>query len=131
MAGVIPDRAKAMILAMLLKQVPPEPLVLRLFINDREPHLDDTAARYLEPEGSGYAAIPLRGAEWTIDEGPPVRAEHTGATFKFTGYVGDVWGYYVAQASGRMLWAERFERGPYRVLNWGDEIQVTPGITLQ
>lgn len=52
-------------------------------------------------------------------------------TFAFTGAGGNVYGYYLTQVtSGKLFAAERFTGAPYVINNNGDEIRVTPKLSL-
>lgn len=100
-------------------------------VNASAPAEADVAATYTEASGSGYAAITLTPASWTITEGAPTTAEHTEVTFSFTGSLGNVYGYFiVGDTSGRLKWAERFTGRPYNIQNNGDQIKITPKISL-
>jgi len=118
-------------LSFIVNKSSPENLVLRLFTNDVTPSEADTAATYTEAIGSGYSAITLTGASWTITEGSPSTASYAEQTFTFTGALGNVYGYYLTRAtSGRIAFAERFSAAPFAIATNGDQIKVTVQITL-
>lgn len=131
MTLLVPNNGEGDMLAYAVNKSAPENLVLRLFTNNVTPAEGDTAASYTEAAGNGYAAITLTGANWVITEGAPSDASYAQQTFTFTGALGNVYGYYLTRAtSGRVAWAERFTDGPYNVVNNGDQIKITPRITL-
>ena len=127
MALVIPTLSANRMLAHILNAETPQDLVLKLFENDREPEPDDTAEDYREP--GGYTSHLLAGFDWNIAEG---KATAPVQVFQFRGFKGDVHGYFVVTgASGKLMWAERFSDGPYRIQNNGDKVTVLPRITLK
>lgn len=108
-------------------------LILRLFSNNITPAETDTAATYTEASFTGYAAITLNGASWTVNEGAPSNATY--ARQQFTSTAGSqsasVYGAYMTRAtSGRLAIAERFATGPFSINNNGDYIGITPNITF-
>lgn len=127
----VPNCGEARFLEHVLKQTALEDLVLRLYANDRTPAEGDVAADYTEVAGGGYAAITLDPADWTIVEGAPTTATQPAQTLSFTALVGNVYGYYVTEASsGILMKVERFSDGPYDVAGPA-QIRVTPVLTLE
>jgi len=141
MALVVPDHGAVDALRFYVNQSQPQDLVLRLFVNDVAPAPGDAAGRFVEPQGFGYAAVRLKGADWEVVDPPapaagqPRTAPYARArqqAFTFTGPLGDVYGYYLTRAgSGRIAHAERFAAGPIRVVNNGDRIRITARIQFQ
>jgi hypothetical protein len=131
MTLLVPNAGEARMLKAVVNHTAPENLVLKLFTNNVTPGETDTAGTYTEASGNGYAAITLTGSSWTITEGAPSDASYAQQTFTFTGNLGNVYGYFIVQASsGILLWAEKFSDGPYNIVNNGDQIRITPKITL-
>lgn len=128
MALVIPDVGEDIALKNLVNHTAPQNLVLRLFTNNVTPGESDTAGTYTEQSGSGYSAITLTGASWSVSGGV---ASYAQQTFTFTAAASSVYGYYLTQAtSGILVAAERFVSGaPFAINNNGDEIKITPTIT--
>ncbi|MGH8248452.1 MAG: hypothetical protein ACREUU_18690, partial [Gammaproteobacteria bacterium] len=90
-----------------MKCICERPLSLRLFINDREPLVEDTADQYEEPSGGGYAPITLAPRRWFLKTSD---ASYARQTFKLTGPVGTVRGYFVTRvADNAFVCAARFE----------------------
>lgn len=111
-----------------------EDLVLKLYKNDKTPADGDTAANYTEADFTGYAAYPIYPGDWEVTAGNPTTAEHPTVTFESSsgGQAQNVYGYFVVGAdSGRLKWAERFDDGPYDIVNLGDKIEVQPRLTGQ
>ena len=132
MALLVPNQAEDIILQNMLNQTAPEDMVLKLYTNNHTPVEADTEAAYTEASGSGYADVTLLGANWVITPGAPTSAAYAQQTFAFTGALGNVYGYFVVQElSGLLMWAEIFSNGPYNIQNNGDEIKITPTITLE
>jgi hypothetical protein len=132
MALVMPNQGEAIALEALVNKTAPETLELRLFTNNYTPINSTDETDVTEASGSGYSAKTLTGGSWTVTPGSPSSAAYAQQTFTFSGALGNVYGYYITQAtSDKLVWAERFSNGPYNVQNVGDEIKVTPTITLQ
>lgn len=132
MTLVVPNTAELDILSAYLNKTAPEDLVVKLYTNNITPGDTDTAATYTEASGYGYSAQALTAASWAITAGDPTVAVYPELTFGFTGALGNVYGYFVVGAStGRIKWAERFTTGPFNILNNGDEIRVTPRLTME
>jgi hypothetical protein len=84
--------------------------------------------------GLGYTTggISLTPGSWSVISGNPSQAEHTEVTWTFSGAAGNVYGYYVTRdIGGELLWAERFTNGPFNITTNGDEIKITPRLTLE
>ena len=108
-------------------------LILRLYTSNTTPAETDVTATYTEAAGSGYAAINLTGATWGApSEGAPSSIAYPQQTFTSSGGGwGNTYGYFMTRTtSGRIALAERFSAGPYNVANSGDNIKITPQITL-
>jgi len=129
---LVSNASEAVIMANFLNKTAPEDLDIKLYSSDTTPAEGDTEATYTEVTGGGYATIQLTAASWTITPGAPTSAGYPQITFTFTGSVGNVYGYFVVQrSSGKLMWSERFTNGPFNIANNGDEIKVTPSITLE
>lgn len=110
----------------------PEGLVIHLYSNNIIPTETDVVANYTEVVGGGYSSIGLTAGSWITIPGTPTSAEHTEVTFTFNAAVGNVYGYYVTRVTGlELMWAERFSNGPFNIQTSGDEIRVTPRLTLE
>ncbi len=131
MSLLFPDNSEGDGLQYFVNKATPQDLMLRLFTNNVTPAETDTAATYTEAAGSGYAAIQLVGANWVIAEGAPSSASYAQQTFTFTGALGNIYGYFFTRfTSGRIAGVERFPSAPYNIVNNGDNLKVTPQITL-
>ena len=132
MALLVPNQSEEIMLEAFLNKTAPQDLVLRLYSSNTTPAESDTEATYTEVTGGGYSGSNLTAASWTVTQGNPTTAAYPEVTFTFTGSVGNVYGYYVTQVtSGFLMWAERFTSGPFNISNNGDQIKITPQITLE
>lgn len=132
MALLVPSAGEVVMFNNLLNIVAPQTLKLKLYTNNHTPIEADTEADYTEASGNGYANISLTPGTWVVTPGNPSTAAYPQQTFTFTGNLGNVYGYWVAQTtSGKIMWAELFTDGPYNIVNNGDQIKVTVQITLE
>lgn len=107
--------------------------VLHLYDNDVDPSETSTASSFTEPSGGvGYAAITLTGSLWTVQQvGDVTTAVYSEQTFTFTTGV-EIFGYFVTDTSGSILWAERFlVAGSFELPAGGGTIAVEPKLTLE
>lgn len=132
MALVVPNQGEQIALEAFVGKTAGQNLVLRLYTNDITPGETNTEATYTEASGNGYAAKTLTAASWTFTAGAPSNVAYAEQTFTFTGALGNVYGYYFTQvSSGLLVWAERFTSAPFNIANNGDQIKITPQITLE
>lgn len=132
MALTVPNSAELIIIQYVLNVSTPEGLVLHLYSNNILPQETDTISNYIEVTGGGYASVSLVAGNWNIVAGTPTTAEHSEVVFTFTGAVGNVYGYFVTRTTGgELFWSERFTNGPFNIQTNGDEIRVTPRLTLE
>lgn len=133
MTLLVPNNGESDLLSFGLNKSAPENGVLRLYQNDITPSETDTAASYTEATFTGYAAVTLTGASWTIVEGAPSEASYAQQAFVSSAdqTLQAIYGYFVTRiTSGRIAWAERFSAAPYNIENNNDTINVTSKITL-
>ena len=133
MALVLPNNGEGDALAAIVGKAAAENLKLQLYQNNITPAETDTAATYTVATFTGYAAITLTAANWTVTEGAPSDASYAQQTFTSSAdqTSQSIYGYnFVRVTSGRIAWAERFPAGPYAIANNGDNVKVTPKFTL-
>lgn len=124
MTLLVPNQSAVRMLKAIVNHTMPEDLVLKLFTND-------DVTPHTEASGFGYAPITLSRRSWQFVEGEPSYAIHPEETFTFTGDLGNVYGYFIAQdLSGILMWTERFADGPYAIVNNGDKIRIVPRLEL-
>jgi len=101
-------------------------LTLRLFATNVTPA--QTGITYVEAAGGGYSAITLTNGSWTVSTAnDPSDAVYAQQTFTFTGALttnGTVYGYYVTDADGTVIYAEAIT--PFTPASDGDFIKITP-----
>jgi hypothetical protein len=72
------------------------------------------------------------GTQSAVAYSTPTTAHYAEQTFTFTGALGNVYGYHLTETtSGQLKWAERFTAAPLNIANNGDQIKITPIITLE
>lgn len=102
-------------------------LTLRLFTSNTTPADTDTAGSYTEATGGGYAAKTLTAASWAVAQSAGIAtASYAQQSFAFTGALdGDasVYGYYITDAAGVLIYAERASAA-YTPVNDGDSYSV-------
>lgn len=135
MALVVPNASEVIMLEYILNKDAPENISILLYANNVIPDENSTVATFTEvANGLGYTTggISLTPGSWSVISGNPSQAEHTEVTWTFTGAAGNVYGYYVTRdTGGELLWAERFTNGPFNITTNGDEIKITPRLTLE
>jgi len=135
MALVVPNASEVIMLNYILNIDAPENISIRLYANNVIPDENSTVATFTEvANGLGYTTggISLTPGSWSVISGNPSQAEHTEVTWTFTGAAGNIYGYYVTRdTGGELLWAERFTNGPFNITTNGDEIKITPRLTLE
>jgi hypothetical protein len=135
MALVVPNASEVIMLNYILNKDAPENISMLLYVNNVIPDENSTVATFTEmTNGLGYTTggISLTPGSWSVISGNPSQAEHTEVTWTFTGAAGNVYGYYVTRdTGGELLWAERFTNGPFNITTNGDEIKITPRLTLE
>lgn len=128
MTIIVPNVGEVAIAQRILDQA----LVLRLYSNDVVPSELDTLPSFTEVIGGGYIEINLIYANWVISAlGVALYPAHN---FSFTGPTsapGTIFGYYVVNPNGVILWAERFPTSavPF-VPILGSLIRITPRIQV-
>lgn len=105
---------------------------LRLYKTDVTPVEVDTVSTYTEAAATGYAAITLTGASWSVaNVGGVTTAQYALQTFAVTTQE-TYYGYYLTDSAGTtLIWAEKFSDGPYAMGTAGGSVKVTPKITLE
>lgn len=121
---------------MLRRHLTEEPCTLRLFVNDVEPAgTDDTAQRFTEPQGGGYAPIDLDPERWSFvalgDQGARVAAIYPEQLFAFNAPEAAVVGFFILAASGAVKMIERLPGDPIEIERAGDKVAIVPRLTLE
>lgn len=133
---VVPNAGEVRLLEMIVGKtpLPSGELVLHLYTNQVD-LTDETVeeSNFTEASASGYAAVTLTGANWTastdLATGVSTAVYDTNVTFTFN--VGeDVYGYYITNNAGQILWAEEFPSAPFALPSTGGEISIKPQVQL-
>jgi hypothetical protein len=131
MSLVVTNAGERLMAEYALGKTAPSTLTLRLFTNNASLSEATVAGDLTELSGNGYAAQALTGASWTVTEGDPTVAQHPQMTFTASGGGwGNVYGYYITNASGALIWAELFSGGPIPISNAGETIKITPRLEV-
>lgn len=129
---LIPNPSEVSLLQFALGFSTPGNQLLKLFTNNVTPGDSDVAATYTEMTTLGYAAKSLSKANWTVaSSGGVGTAVQPVQTWTFTaGTPVTVYGYFVTDSTtGLLLWVETFSTAKV-IQNNGDQIIITPTITL-
>lgn len=136
MALVLADVGADQILTSYFKKSQPaggNNLTLKLFATNVTPADTSTAGSFTEADGGGYAAKELTAASWTITPAnDPSDAVYAEQTFTFTGALttnGTVYGYFVVDADGVLIFAELLA-ATFTPANNGDTLKITPKFQL-
>lgn len=138
---MIPLRAQQRYLGIILNLYPQEDLMLRLYVNERDPELyeDDDVAQYREMDQHGYQPKLLRGSLWTLLPSTPPKAIYPEQQWVFSGGARTlIYGYYITGVdSGELAWAEAFRDpvtgalDPPLIRSSGDDLIVVPKTSLR
>lgn len=133
MTLLVPNDGEVLALKNFLNHTAPQNQKLKLYKSNTTPAETDTASSYTESTFTGYAEIALTGSSWSVSAGAPSSATYAQQTFSSSADQAseNAYGYFVVQTtSGLIMWAERFAAAPYAIANNGDQIKVTPAITM-
>ncbi len=134
MTVVVPNVGEILVFKNYLNNTAPQDQKLKLYTNDITPDEGDTAGIYTEATFTGYSAAALAGANWNFTSGNPSFATYS-STLTFTSSAPQtleaIYGFYVVQTTSELLmWAERFDTGPFNIRLNGDNIQITLKIAV-
>lgn len=129
MALNFPDVGENLALEMIVNKTAPSNLTVRLYQSNTTPAEGDTAGTYTESTFTGYSAAALTAGTWgaaasgTITYGAQLTFTCSGASAQ------SVYGYYVTNAGGTLLYSERDASAPFAITNSGDAVKLTPTIS--
>lgn len=105
-------------------------LTLKLFTNDITPTDTNVAGDFTEAAGGGYAAKTLSAGSWTDSvTGGIAQVAYAKQTFTFTGALNggaSIYGYYVIDGAGTLIYSEKRNAGAFTPIDNGDYYEVTP-----
>jgi len=128
---IVPDVAKAPLLRLQLGVTSLVPHVVKLFQNDVDAGHGTVKADLVECSFSGYASelIGTATVSNTLDAQGRAFAQYNAIQWTKSGAVSNlVWGYWTENASGDLLWLEKFDQ-PVNMVVDGVFIQLTPKFT--
>jgi hypothetical protein len=129
MALNFPDVGENLALEMIVNKTAPTNLTVKLFKSNTTPAESDVAATYTESTFTGYSAQALTAGTWgaaaagTITYGAQLTFTCSGASSE------NVYGYFVVNAGGTLLYSERDGSAPFAIANSGDAVKLTPTIS--
>ena len=136
MTIIVPSVSEKDLLEFMTGKATPTSWVLRLFVNNITPDDNTVLANLTEMTTNGYVTKALANANFIAVAGavsfPATSTYNAALTWTFTASGGSnvVYGYYVTEVgNGRLQWIELFPT-PKTVANAGDQIIITPTITL-
>lgn len=134
---VIPNASAATLLQIVLNKDAAEELDIKVYKNDVTPTYATALADFTEADFTGYAAVQLDSANYTVTvgagDGDPATGAYAAVAFTSTAdqTSQDCYGYYVVRrTTGDLLFCERFSDGPYSITNNGDGFNISQNIQL-
>lgn len=125
-----PDAGEVAALKAMLNHTSMGDVKLHLYKNNVTIDEDTLIGDVTECDETGYAAVTLTGASWTVVTGAGniTTATYAEQTFTFT-EAATVYGYYVTNNAETILaWIEEFTSGPYVLPASGGNIAVIPSV---
>jgi len=131
MSLIVPDVGEIQLLNLLRLAWSP---TIRLFTNPVTIGPSSVAADFLEATFPGYAAVLSSG--WTFPSSEATGRAATSAnqvlfTRASNGSPAQIYGYFVTDGMGNLLWAETDPNGPVPFNGAGNEYRVVPRFTLK
>ena len=134
MALLVPNVGEVRLLRYIIGNASPTSLQLHLYTNNRTPDEADTEASYTTAVAIGYGVATLSPSSWSVgtDSGTSSALYNSGITFTFgtAASTQNVFGYYVSDNLGNLLWSERFPGAPFALPSSGGEIAIRPQVQL-
>lgn len=129
---VVPDEGKKRNLIGAMGVAGFAPTTVKLFQNNYFPDHATVVASLTEATFSNYSAQSLAGlsVSSSLDASGRAVATFNPVSFTKSGATGNnIYGYYVCDPSGFVLWAERFDSAPISMAVDGAFIQIVPKFT--
>lgn len=129
MALVVPNIGETKLLEWILKSTGTD-TVLKLYSNDYTPVAASTNGSFTEATFTGYVEKDIARTDWaSATTNGSGKAEITSPDLSWSATSSQtVYGYFVQDASGNLLFAERFSSA--RALESGDTLTISPKFTL-
>jgi hypothetical protein len=120
--------------AILVAAFNAQNLSLRLFVNNVTPTDASTPATFTEASGGGYAAKTLTGGSWTgSNVGGIEQVAYALQTWTFSAALSGnatIYGYYVTNAAGTVLWYADAQTPFTPTASGSDQYALTPAVQL-
>jgi hypothetical protein len=131
MALVIPNASEVKLLNNLLNISAPTNTILHLYSNNLTPSSTTVIGDVTETASGGYAAITLTSSSWTVatSGGGITTASYPERTFNITTSA-TIYGYYITNLAGDLLWLERFTAAPFQLPGSGGQVLITSQLSL-
>jgi hypothetical protein len=135
MALVCPNVAEIIVLKYIVGLLDSSQPVMHLYGVEHVPSDSTVLANLTEVSTTtGYAPITLFSNQWSVspNQGGTVgntTAVYSEQTFRFTTGV-SVYGYYITNHTGDLMWVERFSGAPFTIPDGGGTISIAPRLTL-
>lgn len=131
MALVIPNASEVKLLNNLLNISAPTNTILHLYSNNLTPSSTTVIGDVTEVASGGYAAITLTSSSWSVatSGGGVTTASYAEQTFNITTSA-TIYGYYVTNLAGDLLWLERFTAAPFQLPGSGGQVLITTQLSL-
>jgi hypothetical protein len=131
MALVIPNASEVKLLNNLLNISAPTNTILHLYSNNLTPSSTTVIGDVTETASGGYAAITLTSSSWTVatSGGGITTASYAERTFNITTSA-TIYGYYITNLAGDLLWLERFTAAPFQLPGSGGQVLITSQLSL-
>ena len=131
MALVIPNVSEVTLLNNMLNVATPTNTILHLYSNNLTPSSTTVVGDVTEVTSGGYAAITLTSSSWSVatSGGGVTTASYAEQTFNITTSA-TVYGYYITNVAGDLLWLERFTAAPFQLPGSGGQVLITSQVSL-
>ena len=131
MALVIPNASEVKLLNNLLNISAPTNTILHLYSKNLTPSSTTVIGDVTETASGGYAAITLTSSSWTVatSGGGITTASYAEQTFNITTSA-TIYGYYITNLAGDLLWLERFTAAPFQLPGSGGQVLITSQLSL-
>jgi len=129
---VVPNEGERRMLEYIVNKSSPTNLVLKLYTNSVNLSTDDfDQSNFTESGATGYASVTLAGSNWSVATTSGVSVATYGSSVTFSFLEGaSIYGYYVTNSSGAIMWAEEFPSAPFTLPSDGGQISVRPQVQL-
>ena len=131
MALVIPNVSEVTILNNMLNIATPTNTILHIYSNNLTPSSNTVIGDITEVTSTGYSAITLTSSSWSVSTsvGGITTASYAEQTFNMSTSA-TIYGYYVTNIAGGLLWLERFTAAPFQLPSSGGQVLITSQVSL-